>query len=180
MPTDIQTLWQMIIDHLLIAKVKGRTCPSSDTKSQMKYWHKQYLQQVCRRLIATWKKLDKAAVWHEKPLHGALHKNVPEFADTACTYQWLNKSNIRANTKTLIMEAQEQALNTRAVSNKICHTVQNPRYRLCKQHAKTVARITSGCSKLTKTEYTDRHNNVASIIHRAMCPVYNFEHSKDC
>ena len=48
-------------------------------------------------LIATWKEPD-------------------EVADMARTYQWLNKSNIRANTEALVMAAQEQVLNTRAVA----------------------------------------------------------------
>ena len=58
--------------------------------------------------------------------------NVSEVADMACTYQWLNKSNTRANTEALIMAAQEQALNTRAVAHEIYHTVQDPRCRLWK------------------------------------------------
>ena len=62
----------------------------------------------CKRLIATWKKPDKAAAWYEKPLHGAWNKGVSENADIARTYQWLNKSNIRANTEALNMAAQEQ------------------------------------------------------------------------
>ena len=61
----------------------------------------------------------------------------------------------------------------------IYHTVQDPRYRLCKQHAETVAHITSVCSKLAGTEYTERHNNVASIIYRAICAEYDLEHSKE-
>ena len=87
----------------------------------------------------------------------------------AGTYQWLNKNNIRANTEALIMAAQEPALNTRAVAHEICHTVQDSKCRLCKQHAETVADITSGCRKLAVTEYTKKHNNVASIVYRAIC-----------
>ena len=59
------------------------------------------------------------------------------------------------------------------------HTVQDPRCRLCKQHAETVAHIISGCSKLAGIEYTKRHNNVASLVYRAICAEYNLEHSKD-
>ena len=51
----------------------------------------------CKRLIATWKKPDKAAALYEKPLHSAWHKGASE--DMARTYQLLNKSNIRANTE---------------------------------------------------------------------------------
>ena len=64
------------------------------------------------------------------------------------------------------MAAQEQAFNTKTVAKKIYHTVQDPRCRLCKQHAETVAYIISGCSKLTVTDYTKRHDNVASIVGR--------------
>ena len=76
------------------------------------------------------------------------------------------------------MASQEQALNTKAVAHKIYHTVQDSRCRLCKQHAETVAHITSGCSKLAGSEYTERHNNVASIVYRAICAEYDLEHSK--
>ena len=56
---------------------------------------------------------DKAAAWYEKPLHGAWHKGVAEVADMTSTYQWLKKSNIKANTEALIMAAQDQALKSR-------------------------------------------------------------------
>ena len=77
------------------------------------------------------------------------------------------------------MAAQEQVLNTRAVAHKIYYTMQDPRCLLCKQHAETRAHIISACSKLAGTEYTERHNKVASIVYRAICAEYNFEHSKD-
>ena len=73
------------------------------------------------------------------------------------------------------MTAQEQALNTRTVAHNIYHTVQDHRCRLCKPHAETVAHIIGGCSKLTGTEHTERHNNAASIVYRAI----GGEHSKD-
>ena len=79
-----------------------------------------------------------------------------EVTDMARTYQWLNKSNIRANTEALIMAAQEQVLKTRAVTHMIYHTAQDLKCRMCKQHVETVAHITSGCSKLTGTEYTEK------------------------
>ena len=42
-----------------------------------------------------------------------------------------------------------------------------------------MAHIISGCRKLARTEYTDRHNNVAPILCRAICAEYNLDHSKD-
>ena len=39
-----------------------------------------------------------------------------------------------------------------------------------------MAHITSGCSKLAGTEYTKRHNYVASIVYRTLCAEYDLEH----
>ena len=133
----------------------------------------------CKLLIAAWKEPDESAAWYEKPLHGSWHKAVSETVNMAMTYQWLTKSNIRANTEALIMAAQEQALNMRAVAFEIYHTVQEPRCRMCRQHPETVAHLVSGCSKLVGTKYTQRHNHVASVVHRAICAEYDLQHSKD-
>ena len=92
-----------------------------------------------------------------------------EVVDMTRTYQWLNKSNIRVNTEALNMAAQEQALNTGAVSHEIYHTVQDPKCRLCKQHAETVAHIISGCSKLAGTDYTKRQQCGLKSIQDHMC-----------
>ena len=94
-------------------------------------------------ILTTWKEPDEAAAWYEKPLHCAWHKGVSEVADMDLTYQWLNKSNIRANTGALIMAAQEQVIHTRSVAHKIYHTVKDFRCKLCKQHAETMKHITS-------------------------------------
>ena len=63
------------------------------------------LMAECKCFIATWKEPDEAAAWYERLLHGVWHKSVSEVADMARTYQWLNRSSIRANTKALIMTA---------------------------------------------------------------------------
>ena len=65
------------------------------------------------------------------------------------------------------------------MTHEIYHTVQDPRCRLCKQHAETVAHINSACSKLAGIDYTERRNNVPSIVYRVICTEYNLEHSKD-
>ena len=66
--------------------------------------------------------------------------------------QWLNKSNIKANTEALITAAQEQVVNTKAVVHEIYHTVQDSRGRLYKRHVKTEAHMIIGCSMLAVTE----------------------------
>ena len=89
------------------------------------------------------------------------------------------KNNITVNPEPLIITAQEQTLNTKKVANKIYHTVQDLRCRLCTQHAETVAHIISDCIKLAGTKYAERHNNLALIVYRVICVAYNLEHRKD-
>ena len=138
-----------------------------------------HLMAECKRLVANWKPPDERTMWYEKPLHGAWHRGVAEVADMTKTYQWLTRSNIRPNTESLIMAAQEQALNTWAIACDIYHTAQDPRCRLCMQHKETVAHLISGCSKLAGVDYTERHNYVASIVHKAICAEHDLQHSKE-
>ena len=117
--------------------------------------------------------------WQDKPLHGKYHQSIEKVADLEKTYQWLVKSNLKDNTEALIMAAQEQALKTRAIEAKIHHTRQDPTCRLCHQHDETIQHLTSGCVKLAGTAYTERHNQVALIIYRNICDVYDLETPKN-
>ena len=47
------------------------------------------------------------------------------------------------------------------------------------QHKETVAYLIRGCSKLAATDYTERHNSVAAVVHREICPKYNLESNKE-
>ena len=65
----------------------------------------------CKRLIANRMEPYKAAAWYEKPLHATWHKDMSVVAYMASTFLWLNKSEIRADTKALVMAAQTLAHN---------------------------------------------------------------------
>ena len=113
--------------------------------------------------------------WQDKALHGKFHQNISKIADLNKSYQWLEKTNIRDNTEALIMAAQEQALKTRAIEAKIYHTRQDSKCRLCGENDETIQHIVSGCKKLAGTAYTERHNQVALIVYRKICKVYDLE-----
>ena len=138
-------------------------------------------------LIAEYRKIQKppqetneeTGNWKSKPLHGRFHSQIAEVADLEKSYQWLEKGDLKANTEALIMAAQEQALKTRAIQAKIYKTHQNPRCRLCNEHDETVQHITSGCKQLAGTAYTERHNQVAGIVYRNICKVYDLDTPKD-
>ena len=73
------------------------------------------------------------------------------------------------------MAAQEQALNTRSIEARIYHSRQDPRCRLCKDAPEKIQHITAGCKMLAGKAYMERHNQVASIIHRHICTEYGLE-----
>ena len=84
-----------------------------------------HLMAECKHLIANWKPPDENA-WYKRPLHGEWHRGVSEVADMAKTYQWLTQSSIRPNTESLVMAAQQKALNTQAIACDIYHVTQDP------------------------------------------------------
>ena len=53
------------------------------------------------------------------------HCQIDEVADIRKTYQWLKKAGLRDSRETLIMAAQEEALNTRSIE--VYHTRQDLR-----------------------------------------------------
>jgi len=82
------------------------------------------------------------------------------------------------STEALIMAAQEQALNTRAIEAVVHLIRQEPRCRLCKEASETVQHIAAGCKMQAGTTYMERHNPVAGIVCRNICGEYRWEVSK--
>uniref|UniRef100_A0A3B5PPD0 Reverse transcriptase domain-containing protein n=1 Tax=Xiphophorus maculatus TaxID=8083 RepID=A0A3B5PPD0_XIPMA len=113
--------------------------------------------------------------WQDKPLHGMYHQQITQVADISKSYQWLEKAGLKDSTEALILAAQEQALNTRAIEAQIYHTRQDPRCRLCKEAPETVQHITAGCKILAGKAYMERHNQVAGIVYRNICAEYGLE-----
>jgi hypothetical protein len=147
---------------------------------------RQYTEEMAKTdpLIKEYKKKERPeevrdnemeTTWQDKTLHGNYHQRVAKVADLQKTYQWLETSNLKDNTEALIVAAQEQALKTRAIEAKIYHTRQDPKCRRCHEHEETVQHIVSGCKQLVGTAYTERHNQVALVVYRKICDVYDLE-----
>ena len=79
----------------------------------------------------------------------------------------------------LILAAQEQALRTNAVKVKIYKTSDDSRCRLCKESDETVEHIICCCKKIAQTDYKERHNKVAAMLHWNICKKFNFPVSKN-
>ena len=85
------------------------------------------------------------------------------------TYEWLKAANLPAATEGLVVVAQDQALRTQYYERKILHHDVIPTCRMCSVGLETVDHIVAGCSALAPLNYTDRHNQVVSIIHWDVC-----------
>ena len=72
---------------------------------------------------------------------------------------------MKIQTEATIFAAQEQALRTNYVKNRIDGTIDNPLCRMCGEKGETVQHIVCECKKLAQWEYKRRHDNIAKFIH---------------
>ena len=52
-------------------------------------------------------------------------------------------------------------------------TANDSKCRLCKEKEETVDHLVSTCSKIAQTDYKERHNKVASMLHWNLCKKYH-------
>ena len=108
--------------------------------------------------------------WSRKPMHGQYRRLTEQSpVDTKETFGWLKAANLPGATEGLVVAAQDQALRTRYYEHHILHRDVSPTCRVCSAGLETVDHVVAGCSAMAPTDYTDRHNLVASIIHWNIC-----------
>ena len=92
-------------------------------------------------------------------MHGQLPSNSDEkLVDIEQSYRWLKSGDIKEETESKIVAAQDQAISTNYFKNKIFKEEIDSKCPLCKQHEETNDHLTSGCPILTKNEYLMRHD----------------------
>ena len=90
-------------------------------------------------------------------MHGQLPRNLDEkLVDFEQSYRWLKSGNIKGETESTIVVAQDQAISTNYFKNKILKEEIEKKCRLCKQHEETIDHLTPGCPILAKNEYLMR------------------------
>ena len=122
------------------------------------------------------KEKEKLSSWKEKKLHGQFAKDTDDIK-TNESFNCLCKGELKRETESLILAAQEQALNTNSVKARIYHLQENDKCRLRGDASKNVTHIVSGCKKLAQKEYKRRHDKVACFIHWLSCKKYDLEHT---
>ena len=71
------------------------------------------------------------------------------------------------------MAAQDQAIRTNAIKARIDKTSSDSKCRLCKVKEETIDYLVSSCSKIAQTDYKERHDKVALMLHWNLCRKYN-------
>jgi hypothetical protein len=81
------------------------------------------------------------------------------------TFLWLLKGDLKAETESEIVAAQDQALQTKYYATKILNTETDNKCTICKQLDETTEHIISACPILAKEQYKKRHDIVRVQIH---------------
>ena len=99
-------------------------------------------------------------------MNGQLPRNLDEkFVDIEQSYRWLKSGDIKAETESIIVAAQDQVISKNYFKNKILKEQTESKCRLCKQHEETIDHLTSGCPILAKNEYLMRHDKFCTHLH---------------
>jgi len=114
--------------------------------------------------------------WHGRRMHGQLSSNLDEkLVDIAESYCWLKSGDIKGETESTTLAAQDQAISTNYFTNKILKEEIKSKWQLCKQHENTTDHLTSGCPIPAKNEYLMRHDKVCTHLHYSKCKAFEIE-----
>ena len=114
--------------------------------------------------------------WEGKQLYGRF-KRLTNNISHQKTWTWLRKGNLKRETESLLIAAQDNAIRTNHFKARIDKMQQNSKCRLCGNKDETIYHIISECSKLAQKEYKARHDWVGKVIHWEMCRKFQFDHT---
>ena len=91
------------------------------------------------------------------------------------TWTWLRKGNLKRETESHLIAAQENAIRTNHIKARIDKTQQNSKCRLYSDRDETINHIISECSKLAQKVYKARHDWVGKVIDWEICRKFQFD-----
>ena len=102
--------------------------------------------------------------WEEKVLHGQYLRQTKQVRSGQC-WAWLQNGDLKRETESLIVAAQNQSIRTNLVKARIDKSQGDSLCRLCRKVDKSIDHIVSGFSKLAHKEYKIKHDNLGKIVH---------------
>ena len=107
-----------------------------------------------------------------KVLHGQYIRHIRvdrQLISEEGTFLWLSKGDLKAETESEIMAAQDQALQTKYYATKILNTETDSKCRLCQKFDETKDHIILTCPMPAKEQYIKGHNSVCAQLHFNIC-----------
>jgi hypothetical protein len=95
---------------------------------------------------------------NNKVMHGQYIRSTDrQLISEEDTFLWLLKGDLKAETESEIVAAQDRVLQTKYYATKILNTETDSKCRLCKQFDETIEHIILACPTLAKEQYIKRH-----------------------
>lgn len=116
--------------------------------------------------------------WKSKAMHGQFVTEILDnnaHIDKENTVKWLTRSDVKGETESLIIAAQDQAINTKYHSRRILGQNVDSKCRICRESEETIYHVMSACPVLAQREYISRHDRVAKALHHKICQNHNIE-----
>ena len=111
--------------------------------------------------------------YKNKALHGQFETATEHVRDPE-SWGWLKRGILKKETEGLLTAAQDQALRTNSIKNRIDKEDVSPMCRLYGEREETVSHNVAECKKLTQREYKMwRHDKVGQVIHWKLCHKFN-------
>ena len=177
------------VDRLYVSRKEGGRGLASieDTVDASIQRLKDYIEKHERGIITTiWVDTDntinervtttRKQIWEGKQIYGRFKRLINNISHQK-TWTWLRKGNLKRETESLLLAAQDSAIRTNHTKARIDKTQQNSKCWLCGDRDETINHIISECSKLAQKEYKPRHDWVDKVIHREMCRKFQFDHT---
>jgi len=89
--------------------------------------------------------------WQNNVMHGEYIRNIGrQLISEEDTFLWLRKGDLKLETESEVVAAQDQALQTKYYATKILSTERDSKCRLCQQFDETIDHTISACPILAK------------------------------
>ena len=108
--------------------------------------------------------------WKNTVMHGQYIRNIDrQLISEKDTFLWLSKGDLKAETESEIVAAQDQALQTKYYTTKILNMETDSKCKLCQQFDETIDHIIPACPIQAKQRYIKTQDKVCAQLHFNIC-----------
>ena len=114
--------------------------------------------------------------WEEKRFYDRFKRLTSDISHEK-TWKLLRKMNLKRETESLLIAAQNNAIRTNQIKARIDKTQQNSRCRLCGERDETLNHIISKRSKIAEKEYKTWYDWESKVIHWELGKKLKLDHT---